>query len=386
MVRAAVTAVVAALAVLLTPMPATPPRPLRVAAAGFFTFGGGSALEGTGAVADFGRGYDVRVDPAAPHAAGIADAVEYAVAQLQKYGIEARYRGIGTAPASASSYGRITVGEATDAAQDDCLHATSADSGAVTEGVALPSFQDVGIAVRVNSAQVTFCPPVWSHDQHYVTAIALHELGHAVGLGHYPSTYRGAVQVMNPIVPDVSTYQAGDVNGLRYLVAQTARLRAASVLDGAVESWTVSRAGLATTGWAIVGTTVPVRRHRGHPRRRGGLQHHHGRAASRHLGTLRRPLAELGFRRLARADGRRARTVTACARRPVGPGAGQAPRLSRPVLPAAGDPSAPARTGAHGSGRRGGRRALRVVGRRGRGGGRPRARRARRRGAAARTR
>jgi MYXO-CTERM domain-containing protein len=80
-------------------------------------------------------------------------------------------------------------------------------------------------------------------------------MGHAVGLGHFPDRYLGRTQVMNPIVPDVQAYQAGDVNGLRYLVAETAVLRAQSIVSGSVDSWQVRRGGLAVTGWAIVGRT-----------------------------------------------------------------------------------------------------------------------------------
>jgi MYXO-CTERM domain-containing protein len=61
--------------------------------------------------------------------------------------------------------------------------------------------------------------------------------------------------VMNPIVPDVQTYQAGDVRGLRYLAVETAVLRAQSTVVGAVDSWEVKPAGLAVTGWAVVGRT-----------------------------------------------------------------------------------------------------------------------------------
>ena len=219
---------------------------------GFFTFSATSELHGTGSVADRAAGFDVWVDTGSAHVSQMAAAIKYAVAALTRYGISVRYRGVGTPP---TGPGVIAVTEAATTTSEACLRRTSADSGAVTEAVAYPSFDDVGIATRIDGGEVTFCPPVWSGDQNYVIAVALHEMGHAVGLGHYADRYQGQLQVMNPIVPDVQAYQAGDVNGLRYIAAQTAILRAQSVVSGAVDTWTVTRAGLAVTGWAIVGRT-----------------------------------------------------------------------------------------------------------------------------------
>jgi hypothetical protein len=221
-------------------------------AAGFYTFSATGELHGTAPVADRSGGFDVWVQSGTPHAAQLADAIRYAVFQLTRSGISVRYRGVGHPPAGP---GVIAVTEAASTTSAACLRRTSADSGAVTEAVAYPSFEDVGLATRIDAGEVTFCPPVWARDQNYLVAVALHEMGHAVGLGHFADRYQGAVQVMNPIVPDLQTYQAGDVNGLRYLAAETATLRAESVVTGAVDSWTVTRAGLAVTGWAIVGRT-----------------------------------------------------------------------------------------------------------------------------------
>ncbi len=231
---------------------APPPPAVPSQAAGFYTFSATGELHGTAPVADRSGGFDVWVQDGTAHAARMADAIRYAVFQLTRYGISVRYRGLGHPPAGP---GVIAVTEAASTTSAACLRRTSADSGAVTEAVAYPSFEDVGVATRIDAGEVTFCPPVWSGDQNYLVAVALHEMGHAVGLGHFADRYRGAVQVMNPIVPDVQTYQAGDVNGLRYLAAETATLRAESVVSGAVDAWTVTRAGLAVSGWAIVGRT-----------------------------------------------------------------------------------------------------------------------------------
>lgn len=227
--------------------------------AGFSTYAAAPRFAGSDAIATVPTGMSVRVDPHATHVARIATAVEYAVGQLRRYGIGVRYGGVAPAAATvagASAFATITVGEARDPADPACHRGRYADAGAVTEGVADPSMQDVGVLDRINSATLTFCPPVWGRGDGYVTAVALHELGHAVGLGHYAGSFAGRVQVMNPIVPDVRTYQPGDINGLRYLAEQTRLLAAHSHLSGAIEHWTVDRHGLAVSGWARVGSTA----------------------------------------------------------------------------------------------------------------------------------
>lgn len=220
---------------------------------GFYTFTASSDLEGTAPVADLAGGFDVWIDPSAAHATRIAAAVQYAVGQLGRYGIAVHYKGI--ASGGKLHTGIITVNEAESTTSQACRPKPDADGPTITEAVTYPNFQDIGIATRIDAATVTFCPPLWSHGQDYVTAIALHEMGHAVGLGHYRGTYEGRTQLMSPIVPDLQSYQAGDINGLRYIAAQTAIVQKQSVIEGDVDSWTVKPGGLEVTGWAVVGRT-----------------------------------------------------------------------------------------------------------------------------------
>ena len=81
----------------------------------------GVSDDGTQPAADLAAGYDLRVDPSAPHATRIGGAMDYAIAQLQRYGIDVRYRGIAVVPEDSAGYGQITVGETTDS-EDTRVH------------------------------------------------------------------------------------------------------------------------------------------------------------------------------------------------------------------------------------------------------------------------
>ncbi len=51
-------------------------------------------------------------------------------------------------------------------------------------------------------------------------AVVRHEIGHALGLGHYDTVYQGSAQTMHSTIQGqcgLADYQAGDINGLRYL-------------------------------------------------------------------------------------------------------------------------------------------------------------------------
>lgn len=231
------------------------PLPAPGRASGFYTFTADSNLHGTGPVADLADGFDVWIDRSAAHASRIAPGIEHAVGQLRRYGIAVRYRGLAPAGKLPSGRGVVAVDEASTASAPACTRRSDGESDGITEAVTYPAFQDVGIATRIDGAEVTFCPPMWGNGEDYVTAIAMHEMGHAVGLGHFADSYHGTTQLMSPVVPDVQKYQAGDVNGLRYIAAQTVALEKHSAIQGAVENWTVQTGGLSVSGWAVVGRT-----------------------------------------------------------------------------------------------------------------------------------
>lgn len=64
--------------------------------------------------------------------------------------------------------------------------------------------------------QVFICTCMTSDPTLY--GVVLHEMGHAMGLAHYPASWQGQLQVMYPInQSDISYYRSGDVSGLRKL-------------------------------------------------------------------------------------------------------------------------------------------------------------------------
>ena len=66
----------------------------------------------------------------------------------------------------------------------------------------------------------------------YEAPVLLHEMGHAMGLGHYDAPYGGAMQIMwNSVTPDMTTYRSGDRNGLAALGAAFANQNVQGTID-----------------------------------------------------------------------------------------------------------------------------------------------------------
>lgn len=106
------------------------------------------------------------------------------------------------------------------------------------------SYRATGSDFIAASAKIFVLPVVDSYSAIDKRHVVAHEFGHALGLDHFASTYKGFYQVMHPSSYDASTFQAGDRAGLAYLGRDIRPL-------GTIDSATVPAAGkVRVTGWA----------------------------------------------------------------------------------------------------------------------------------------
>ena len=87
-----------------------------------------------------------------------------------------------------------------------------------------------GILV-IKQTGVRICPAGYAQVHEFWRTMYLHEFGHAVGLGHV-GRFHGRLQEMSPVATTLRYYRAGDVNGLRAVVANTALGAASGVIAG----------------------------------------------------------------------------------------------------------------------------------------------------------
>jgi hypothetical protein len=82
----------------------------------------------------------------------------------------------------------------------------------------------------------------------YEVPILLHELGHAMGLGHYDVPYRTQMQVMwNSVTPDMVAFRTGDRNGLAALTAPFANPN----VTGNIDTVRQTPQGIRVIGWTL---------------------------------------------------------------------------------------------------------------------------------------
>lgn len=103
---------------------------------------------------------------------------------------------------------------------------------------------------------------VWIHSNvlssPFLQTIIDHEVGHALGLGHYDQPFESRWQVMRSVLAQIQGFEAGDINGLRYL-------HPTAPLNNSFASPTQ----LAAAGGTVSQLTLGATRHSGEPNHAG---------------------------------------------------------------------------------------------------------------------
>ena len=118
----------------------------------------------------------------------------------------------------------ITIGAPTSSAEPDLTDGTAeivVTTGTYCGSEAIgctevwsPSTPTAAREAIIGDARVSLVPQLLT-DANLRRATLLHELGHAVGLGHHSEPFHGREQIMNPFVDEsMDAYREGDVNGL----------------------------------------------------------------------------------------------------------------------------------------------------------------------------
>jgi hypothetical protein len=161
-------------------------------------------------------GFRVYAAPGTAHAQSLAATTSAVSSQLRSLGLPVVFMGYGR-PTRVE--GIITVAEGSAGCTGSAV--TMANTFWYARG--LTSGEHF-----MSRADIVVCPKLYLRPAWQQAAIMRHEFGHAMGLGHMNVVYSRAYQVMNATThTGISNYGAGDLAGLRYIVAGTARVRIA---------------------------------------------------------------------------------------------------------------------------------------------------------------
>lgn len=108
---------------------------------------------------------------------------------------------------------------------------------------------------RIAAARIWINPRLFTKPVGFIENTVRHELGHALGLGHFNRSYDGEIQVMHATSFDATVYRSGDIAGLRALMG----IAAAEIGSGADAAATIAATTPTTTAptSSAPTTTVP---------------------------------------------------------------------------------------------------------------------------------
>jgi len=209
--------------------------------------GGGNVLENSGIIGETPAPQVIYLNRHATKASTVSRMLAADAKELHRLGFNIRYAGYGT-PKAAEGRIRVTSGGA------GCV-GDGGQSGAVT----YPRWQYLpGGKAYMYDARVIMCPAFFTRYPSWeLAALLKHELGHALGLDHENSKYDGKYQMMRwTVTPGITDYQAGDLNGLRWLARNASLVKSLVAPVGRFERASWSRQGnqwdLHVTGWAVL--------------------------------------------------------------------------------------------------------------------------------------
>lgn len=139
------------------------------------------------------------------------------VEQLRPYLVQAAAAASDPAPASVA-VGSAPGDMAPGAGEIDVKVSTSSPCSGAWVACGGPTMN----GHEIRSGRIWIHPRLLTRSSHDIANTVHHELGHALGLGHFDAAYNGVIQVMHSRQFTAASYEAGDRNGLASMATRSA--------------------------------------------------------------------------------------------------------------------------------------------------------------------